>query len=94
MTTLLSNENAKRRRLVRAIAILFLIYAGFDLASPQLCKDDALGDVAGKPVIVASQSDAKHIIETNDAIEPSTSQHQNQVPEPPDNDEAFAVALT
>ena len=86
MTTLLSNNNAWRRRFARAIAILFLIYTGFDLASPELCKGDALGDGGGKPVIVATR-DAKQIIETSNAIERSTSPDQNQIPEQPASDE-------
>jgi len=87
MTTLLSNENARRRRFTRAIAILFLIYTGFDLASPELCKGDALGDGGGKPVIVATRADAKQINETSNAIKPSTNQDQNEIPEQPDIDE-------
>jgi hypothetical protein len=87
MTTLLSNDNAKRRRLARAIAILFLIYTGFDLASPELCKGDALGDSGRKPVIVTTRRDANEIIEVSNTIEQSTSQHQNQIPEQPTSDE-------
>jgi len=87
MTTLLSNENARRRRFARAITLLFLIYTGFDLASPELCKGDALGDSGGKPVIVTTRRDANEIIEVSNTIEQSTSQHQNQVPEQPANDE-------
>lgn len=87
MTTLLSNENARRRRFARAITLLFLIYTGVDLASPELCKGDALGDSGGKPVIVTTRRDANEIIEVSNTIEQSTSQHQNQVPEQPANDE-------
>ena len=87
MTTLLSNENAKRRRVARAIAILFLIYTGIDLASPELCKGDAPGDIGGMPVIVATRGNAKQVIETNIAMEPSTSRKQNQIPEQPASDE-------
>lgn len=87
MTTLLSNENARRRRFARAITLLFLIYTGFDLASPELCKGDALGDSGGKPVIVTTRRDANEIIEVSNTIEQSTSQHQNQIPEQPANDE-------
>jgi hypothetical protein len=76
-----------RRRLGRAIAILFLIYTGFDLASPELCKGDALGDGGGKPVIVTTRGKANQIIEKSNVIEPSTSQHQNQIPEEPAGDE-------
>ena len=86
MTTLLSNENAKGRRLARAIAILFLIYTGFDLASPELCKGDALGDGGGKPLVVTTRRDANQIIEVSNTIESST-QDQNQIPEQPANDE-------
>ena len=85
MMTLLSNENARRRRFARAIAILFLIYTGCDLASPELCKGDALGDGGGKPVIVTTWRDANEIIEVSNTIEQSTS--QNQIPEQPANDE-------
>lgn len=87
MTTLLSNENARRRRFARAITLLFLIYTGVDLASPELCKGDALGDSGGKPVIVTTRRDANEIIEVSNTIEQSTSQHQNQIPEQPANDE-------
>ena len=87
MTTLLSNENARRRRFARAIAILFLIYTGFDLASPELCKGEALGDSGGKPVIVTTRRDANHIIETSNTIEQSSSQDHNQTPEQPTSGE-------
>ena len=87
MTTLLSNENARRRRFARAIAILFLIYTGFDLASPELCKGDALGDSGGKPVIVTTRRDANEIIEVSNTIEQSTSQDHNQTPEQPTSGE-------
>ena len=87
MTTLLSNKNAWRRRFARAIAILFLIYTGFDLASPELCKGDALGDSGGKPVIVTTRRDTNEIIEVSNTIEQPVSQEQNQIPEQPANDE-------
>jgi hypothetical protein len=87
MTTFLSNEKTRRRRFARAIAILFLIYTGFDLASPELCKGDALGDSSGKPVMVTTRRDANEIIEVSNSIEQSTRQDQNQFPEQPANDE-------
>ena len=87
MTTLLSNENARRRRFARAVAILFLIYTGFDLASPELCKGEALGDSGGKPVIVTTRRDANHIIKTSNTVEQPTSQDHNQTPEQPTSGE-------
>ena len=47
------------RRLVSAVAILLLVYTGIDMASPQLCGEELIGDV------VISQSVSKRPVGTD-----------------------------
>src|SRR5262245_4121150 len=72
MITLLSSNIRRRPSMARAIALLFLIYTGFDLASPELCKGEMLGDSAGKNRFAMGILNAKDKIETTISVEPST----------------------
>jgi hypothetical protein len=56
------------RRLIRAIALLFLIYTAIDIASPDLCREEALGDgrlglrvVTSPPVTADANASAARI---------------------------------
>jgi hypothetical protein len=76
-----------RRRLARGIVMLFLIYTGLDLASPQLCKGDALGDAGGRETIAATFCDGDENIPAQASINKSSGEQQDQPSEEPCNDE-------
>lgn len=48
-----------RQRVMRCVAILFLLYTAVDLAYPQICSEENFGEIAASEISVfgASQSD-------------------------------------
>ena len=51
MSPVSHTRSGSRRQLIRAIALLFLIYTAMDLASPDLCRGETLGN--GRQGLVA-----------------------------------------
>lgn len=47
----IKNGNA-RQRIMRCVAILFLLYTGVDLANPQICGEENIGVAAASEVSV------------------------------------------
>lgn len=75
------------RRLIRAIALLFLVHAAIDIASPELCRGEA--DWLGLTAVNSSplKSDATFAI---DPFDRSDSQSTNEHGElPSDGEECF-----
>ncbi len=84
MKTLLSGKLVTRRRIARAVAMLFLIYTALDITAPEFCKGDVLGDGGGRAAVITSPPTAREALATAFTGGPSTGQQQI----------AFAVALT
>jgi hypothetical protein len=56
MSSVSNPSSSRKRRLVRGIALLFLIHAALDLASPDLCRGERLeGDFQGLIAVTAQQ---------------------------------------
>lgn len=86
MKTLLSGKLVTRRRLTRAVAMLFLIYTALDITAPEFCKGDVLGDGGGRAVITSPPT-ASETLATAFTVGPADKQQQNRLPEESSNDE-------
>ena len=84
--TLLSKKLRKQSRLARAVALLFLVYTGIDLACPELCNGDALGD-SKRVAIVLSVPSVNESATTLTSVQAEYGKTQRQIPEQPCCDE-------
>ena len=78
------------RRLIRGIALMFLIYTAMDLAAPGVCRGEALGD--GRPGLVAAakRSTNKTTTTSIGQKESKTNQPTNEPSQrPSDDDDCF-----
>jgi len=90
MSSLSYTRFTVRRRVIRVIAVLFLVYTAIDIASPYLCRGETLGD-AGQRLIAVSAPKSNHSVGSSVArVEPSDQQPTNDPCEQPhDDDDCF-----
>jgi hypothetical protein len=87
MKTLLSGKLVTRRRVARAVAMLFLIYTALDITAPEFCKGEVLGDGGGRAAVLTSLQTASEALATAFTVGPAGKQPQNRLPEESSNDE-------
>lgn len=76
------------RRVIRGIALMFLIYTAMDLASPGLCRGESLGD--GRPGLVAVARPTRLSSARIARVEAGDNQPTNEPAEQPsDDDDCF-----
>ena len=78
------------RRLIRGIALMFLIYTAMDLAAPGVCRGEALGD--GRPgLVAAAKRPTNQNTTTSIGHKESTSNQPTNEPSerPSDDDDCF-----
>ncbi len=76
MAPLLDIRTLAKGRLVRAVALLFLLHAGVDLAFPQLCSEEPIAVVTNQ-----SQDVADYLSESLSAFQASKESSQDQHPQ-------------
>ena len=90
MSSVSSTRSGPRRRLIRGIALLFLVYTAMDIASPDLCNGEMLGDSRQGLVAVGNPQRTSNARSSVARIEASDHQRTNDPPEQPhDDDDCF-----
>jgi len=83
----LSNKSSGRRRLIRGIALLFLVYTAIDIVSPELCRGEILGDSGQKAIASAPARLGDGLSSTVSRVEAADSQRTNEPSQEPLGDE-------
>ena len=84
----ISNTNyPRKRRLIRGIALLFLIYTAMDIASPDLCRGETLGDLGQKLVAIGTPQLLDNDGSTGPRIAASDNQPTNEPSEQQSDDD-------
>jgi hypothetical protein len=90
MSSVFNTRFGTRRRLIRGIALLFLVYTAMDIASPDLCNGEVLGDSRQGLVAVGNPQRTSNARPSVARIEASDRQRTNDPPEQPhDDDDCF-----
>lgn len=90
MSSVFNTRFGTRRRLIRGIALLFLVYTAMDIASPDLCNGELLGDSRQGLVAVGNPQRTSNARPSVARIEASDRQRTNDPPEQPhDDDDCF-----
>ncbi len=76
-----------KRRLIRGIALLFLIYTAIDIASPDLCRGETLGDIGQESIAAGELQSFDELGSTGCFIEAANSQPTNEPGQQPLGDE-------
>jgi len=83
--------NLSKGRLVRAVALLFLVHTGADLVFPQLCREEPVGIVLNQSFTVARE-EARDQESVAASVQASTERGQNSGPSresPPRDEDCF-----
>ena len=90
MSSVSHTRSGARRQLIRAIALLFLIYTGMDLASPDLCRGETLGDGRLGLVAITQPALTRDASSSVARIDASDNQPTNDPSDQPhDDDDCF-----
>ena len=93
MSSISGASSGKKQRLLRGIALMFLIYTAMDLASPDLCRGEAIGDNPQGIVAEVRPRLIDNARQSVDRLEASDKEPTNEPAEQPsDDDDCFAVA--
>jgi hypothetical protein len=87
MSSLSPTSSTKKRRLIRGIALLFLVYTAIDIVSPELCRGEILGDSGQQPFASAPTRLIDGLSSTVFLIEAADSQRTNEPPQEPLGDD-------
>ena len=90
MSSVSNTRFGTKRRLIRGIALLFLVYTAIDIAAPDLCRGETLLDIGKRSITVSSPKSAGTFASSVARIEPSDQQPTNDPSEQPhDDDDCF-----
>jgi hypothetical protein len=87
MSSVSNTSSSRKRRLIRGIALLFLVYTAMDIASPELCRGETLGDSGQESIPVGAPRLIDELSATISCIEASDSQRTNEPSEQPSGDD-------
>lgn len=80
MSSVSNRRSGPKRRLIRGIALLFLIYTAMDIASPDLCNGEMLGDSRQGLVAVGNPQRTSNARRTVARIQPSDQNRRVTLP--------------
>src|SRR6266487_2075566 len=90
MSSISGTSSGKKQRLLRGIALMFLIYTAMDLASPDLCRGEAIGDNPQGIVAEVRPRLIDNARQSVDRMEASDKEPTNEPAEQPsDDDDCF-----
>jgi hypothetical protein len=90
MSSVSNTRFGTKRRLIRGIALLFLVYTAIDIAAPDLCKGETLGDAGHRLIAVGDPKSAGTLGSPIARIEPADQQSPSDPSEQPhDDDDCF-----
>jgi hypothetical protein len=87
MSSVSNRGSIRKRRLIRGIALLFLIYTAIDIASPELCRGETLGDCGQESIVVDGPRLIDELSSTVSLIEAGDNQPTNEPPQQPSGDD-------
>jgi len=87
MSSLSHKRFGTRRRLIRAIALLFLVYTAMDIASPDLCRGKTPGDIGQGLLAIGSPQFIDNGSSTVPRIEALDNQSKHEPSEQPSDDD-------
>jgi hypothetical protein len=87
MSFVSNTSSSRKRRLIRGIALLFLIYTAMDIASPELCRGETLGDLGQTLVAMGSPQLLDNDSSNGPRIAASDNQPTNESSEQPSGDD-------
>ena len=86
MSSVSNRGSIRRRHLIRGVALLFLIYTAIDIASPELCRGETLGDGGPESIAVGERSIVE-LSSTAVLIEAADNQPTNEPRQQPSGDD-------
>ena len=89
MKTGYSISKFSKGRLVRTVALLFLLHTGADLVFPQLCSEEPVGIAMNQPVVATSEAKSNY---QSFAIGLPSSNQSSEMPgseDPPRDEDCF-----
>jgi hypothetical protein len=90
MSSVSNTRSSRNRRLIRGIALLFLIYTAMDIAAPDLCRGETLGDGRLGLIAITSPPLTWDANPSGARIAASDKQRPNEPSEEPaDDDDCF-----
>ena len=82
-----SNTSSRKRRLIRGVALLFLIYTAIDIAAPDLCRGEILGDIGQGSIAAAAPGSTDSLDSSVARIGLSAQQPSDSSEQPSDDDD-------
>jgi hypothetical protein len=83
----LHTSSGRRRRLIRGVALLFLIYTAIDIAAPDLCRGETLGDSGQTSIALNAPESTDEVGLSAARIERSDKQPTSNPSEQPSGDD-------
>lgn len=87
MLSVSTTSSSGRRRFIRGVALLFLIYTAIDIAAPELCRGGTLGDSGQRSFAVNAPESTDDLGLSEARIEPSHQPPTSNPSEPPSGDD-------
>ena len=89
MTSRLSMITFSRGRLVRSVAILFLLYTGLDIACPQICSEEVVGFAANEVSLSQPDNEAKSTFSAQPSLDRQDSQRDGPTNQRSQDEDCF-----
>lgn len=90
MSPISNTRFGTKRRLIRGIALLFLVYTAIDICAPDLCRGETLADVGQRLTAVSAPKSIDKVASSVGRIELSEQQPTSDPSEQPhDDDDCF-----
>jgi hypothetical protein len=61
MSSVSNTSSGRKRRLIRGVALLFLIHTAVDIAAPDLCRGETLGDTGQRSIAVGAPASTDNV---------------------------------